>query len=115
MLEIACHFDLLLRNTFVSRHAIFHEHVFPYSIMQQSSSTDSDIISDLNHTLLFDNLFRDQLGTPYMHNEQPVIASTDNDHLTLEHDFNQIQDNRTFLRRSSRSRQLPSCKNFIVT
>lgn len=43
-----------------------------------------------------------------MHNEQPVIASTDNDRLTLEQDFNQIQDNHTVLRRSSRSRQLPS-------
>lgn len=76
--------------------------------MQQPSTIDSDIINDLNHTLLFENLFHDHPTPPYMQNEQPVIVSNEHDHLALPQDFNQERDNNIVLRRSSRSRKPPS-------
>lgn len=98
-------YDLHHRNVFVSRHAIFHEHIFPYSTLQHTSPTNNEVINDLKHTLLFDNLYYDQPVPPAMQNEQPISVFHESDHLTLEHDATLDNDESNQLRRSSRPRR----------
>lgn len=104
-------FDLHLRDVFISRHAIFHEHVFPYFDIIHTSSPASTTISDLNHTLLFDDLCHDQPVPPMMHHEQPVTVAFENDHIHLRTE--QVDDSEISnpLRRSTRIRKTPSYLN----
>lgn len=102
-------FDLHLKNIFVSRHAIFHELIFPYSELLHSSPIDLSVISDLNHTFLFDDLHTDKNVPLAMHLERPVTTVSENNHIHLRPNDNQEEeDNQNTLRRSSRTRKPPS-------
>jgi len=103
-------FDLHTRNIFISRHVIFHEHIFPYShnpsSINDQPATHNDDIPD---PLCFDDSFLfDHIPSPQ---NEPVSNSTSdftNDTPHSASDLHSNHINESCLRKSERVSQRPS-------